>query len=412
MAVSAPPSAELEIRCARCGRSFKTKVSKAGGLKLPRGWHRHIHPDDSKTEAVCSECWDKAYLLRALTFAVAEPLSGTWEELEAELKTMWSQTTAACNWMATECYARDVRRHDEAKMPPMGRVYLYPEARVKFPDLPPQTIVSLEQAVQRKYRAKRYDVIWTCSASLPNFRYPQPFPQHNQSWSFAFNEAGQSIVSVRLGDKRWEVRLKGGKRYARQTAGLKKMEHRGELALYKAHDGTILCKLVGWLERPTAARGLSGSLNVRTAVDNLLVAVDAKDERIWIENCDHLRRWIAQHNRKLQRLAEDQKAEQRPHPSFENRRSDMVEKQHRRVKSAIQEVAAHIANFAARRKFAQVVYDDSEKGFMGAGFPYFQLADRLAMNLDERGILFEKKIPASGGSEEKTPQSLADGEEE
>lgn len=392
--------------CGHCGRARKSKPAKDGGLKLPIGW-KH-----SGEEMVCADCWDKAYLLRALTFAIAEPLSGTWQELEADMKVMWAQTTAACNWMVTECYARDVRRNGQPKMPPMARLYLYPEARLKFPGLPPQTIVSLEQAVQRKYRAKRYEVIWTSGASLPNFRYPQPFPQHNQSWSFSFNEAGQAVVSVRLGEKRWEFRLKGGARYRRQTAGLKKLEHRGELAIYKAHDGTILCKLVGWLKRPPQAEGLTGILQVRTSAGNLLTAVDAKDERIWVENCDHLRRWIAEHNSKLKRLAEDQKAEQRPHPSFEARRTGMVEKQLRRVKSAIQEVAAHVAKFAARRKFARVVYDDSEKGFMGPGFPYFQLAERLAMNLDERGIEFEKKKPASGEPVEKTPGPLADGEEE
>jgi hypothetical protein len=200
--------------------------------------------------------------------------------------------------------------------------------------------------------------------------------------------------------------VEGGARYARQTAGLKKLAQRGELAIYKAHDGTILCKLVGWLDRPAEARGLAGTLHVRTAADRLLVAVDEKDKRIWSENCDHLKRWIAEHNGRLKRLAEDQKAEQRPEPSFAQRRTLAVGKQHRRVNSAIQEVAAHVANFAARRKFAAVVYDDSDRGFMGEGFPYFQLADRLAVNLDERGIEFEHR--ASAAADKKMPASLAE----
>lgn len=36
-----------------------------------------------------------------------------------------------------------------------------------------------------------------------------------------------------------------------------------------------------------------------------------------------------------------------------------------------------------------MVYDDSDHGFMGEGFPYFELANRLAVNLDERGIEFQ-----------------------
>lgn len=389
----------IQIVCSRCAKERGTRAAKTGDhLKLPLGWKR------KNEDPVCRECWNKAYLLRALTFPVAEPLSGTWKELEADLKAMWVQSTAASNWMMTECYARDVRRAGgETKMPPMPRLYLYPEARAKFPNLPPQSVVSIEQAVQRKYRSNRYKVLWTGGASLPSARYPQPFPQHNQTWSFAFDGEGRPVASVRIGEKRWELRLKGGARYVRQTAGLKKMAERGELALYKAHDGTILCKLVGWIERPAQRDGLTGTLYVRTAADRLLIAVDQKDERIWTENCDHLKRWIAEHNGSLQRLAEDQKAEQRPVPSFEQRRTNAVGKQHRRVNSAIQEVAAHVANFAQRRKFAKVVYDDSERGFMGDGFPYFQFAQRLSMNLDERGIEFEA---ASGETPAKTPGPL------
>ncbi len=85
-----------------------------------------------------------------------------------------------------------------------------------------------------------------------------------------------------------------------------------------------------------------------------------------------------------------------------------MEKQHRRVTSAIQEVAAHVASFAARRKFAAVVYDDSGRGFMGDGFPYFQLADRLAVNLDERGIEFDYR--GDGAAYKKKPASLAEEE--
>jgi hypothetical protein len=52
--------------------------------------------------------------------------------------------TEAANWMMTELYTHDVQRHGEAKMPPMRRLYLYPEARRRFPGLAPQTVASLE----------------------------------------------------------------------------------------------------------------------------------------------------------------------------------------------------------------------------------------------------------------------------
>jgi hypothetical protein len=312
--------------------------------------------------------------------------------------------------MMTECYARDVRRESgQDKMPPMQRVYLYPEARVKFPGLPSQSVASLEQAVQRKYRAMRFKVVWTCAASLPTMRYPQPLPCSNQSWSFLFDQGNRPVISVRLGEKRWQLRLRGGIRYSRQLAGLRRMASRGEAAIYKAHDGVILCKLVGWLERPSmAAEGKTGVLRVHTASDNLLAAVDEKDNRLWIENGDHLRRWISQHRRALQRWAEDQKAEQRPIPSFAERRSAAVQKQNRRMNSAIQEIAAHLANFAARRKYQEVIYDDTGHGFAGDAFPYFRLRERIAVALDERGI---KMQIASGQAKEQPASPLAKGEE-
>jgi len=189
------------------------------------------------------------------------------------------------------------------------------------------------------------------------------------------------------------------------------MAERGELAIYRQQgDGAILVKLVGWLARDATPRKES-TLAVRTAADSLLVAVDGKAQRIWVENCDHLRRWVAEHNRKLQRWSEDQKAEQRPVASFAERREEAVRKQRNRVKSALQEVAAHLGAFAERRKFAAVEYDDSDRGYMGEKFPYYLLAERIKLVLDEKGIEFvriEKKT--SGETEGKSPESLAEGE--
>src|SRR5215471_3112676 len=401
--------APAAIACSRCSRTQKSKAIPKNQLRLPHGWKRA-----REREPVCPECWRKAYLLRALIFPVAEPLSGSWRELDADLHAMWSHTTAAANWMMTECYARDVRRTGEEKMPAMNRLYLYPEARERFPGLPPQSVSSLEQTVQRRYRAVRYDVIWRCSTALPTMRYPQPYPVHVQSWDFRFDDGNRPIVRLRLGEgvKWWELRLKGGALYRRQLAGLKRMAERGELAIYRQHgDGAILVKLVGWLARDATPRKES-TLVVRTAADSLLVALDGKAQRIWLENCDHLRRWIAEHNRKLQRWSEDQKAEQRPVPSFAERREEAVRKQRNRVKSALQEVAAHLGAFAERRKFAAVEYDDSDRGYMGGKFPYYLLAERIKLVLHEKGIEFvriEKKT--SGETEGKSPESLAEGEE-
>ena len=176
------------------------------------------------------------------------------------------------------------------------------------------------------------------------------------------------------------------------------MAERGELAIYRQHgDGAIMVKLVGWLARPPITRK-ENTLVVRTAADALLIAVDAKADRIWVENCDHLKRWIAEHNHKFQRWAEDQKAEQRPVPSFAQRREEAVRKQRDRVKSAVDEVAAHLGAFAERRKFAEIEYDDTERGFMGEKFPYHLLADRIQTILDEKGPHILEESERQGGN--------------
>ena len=396
----------ITVSCADCGIKKDTKPMKTGGPRLPTGWKRRGN------DCFCPACWRKLYVLRALIVPVAQPLSGSWDDLRADLKAVWTETTAASNWMITELYTRDIRRNGQPKMPPMPRVYLYPEARIKFPALPANSIASLEQATQKTYRSKRYDIVWAGSASLPSMRYPQPFPVANQAWSLSFNGANQPVISARIANQRWELRLKGGARYWRQTACLKKITSNaaipGEAVFYRVTDGTIMCKMVAWLPREARSATMSGTLFVRTCIDKLLVAVDAKDQRVWTYNADHLRRWIAEYNRKRQRLAEDQKAEQRPVPSFAARRDAMTQKQHHRVRSAVQEIAASVALFAARRKIAVVHYDDSEHGFAGDGFPYFELKDRIKVKLDELGI--ELKETARAKTEQSTPEALSDDE--
>ncbi len=353
---------------------------------LPVGWKR------DNDILYCQKCWAEGHVLRAVSAPVVEPLSGTWQELRAALGEMWQLTTRASNWMMTEFYARDVRRNDQAKMPPMPRIYLYPEGRALFPALPPQAIAALEQSIRRQYRAKRRDLIWTSAMSLPTVRYPCPYPVHNQWWSVRFDPGNRPIVNVRLGEKRWEFRLRGGPRYWRQLIALRQMvdgsAKRAELALFKHHDGQIICKMVAWLPRLSTAENLMGSLSVRSTADALLVAVDVKGERLWTYNADHIRRWSAEHVKLIQRLSEDQKAEVRKRPPFAQRREAAVRKYRDRMASATHEIAASLANFAARRRYASVQYDDREHNFCPQ-FSWFDLREKLEYKLNALGIALE-----------------------
>jgi hypothetical protein len=329
---------------------------------------------------------------------VASPLDCSWEELRKALRTMWAQTTAASNWIMTELYARDMRRGSEEKMPPMARVYLYPQARARFPGLPSVTVASLEQSVQRKYRAVRYRVVWIAAASLPTHRYPTPFPVPSQEW-YATIEADQAIVSVRIGDARYRLRLKRGPQFRRHMEAFRQIAKgeavAGELAIYD-RDG-VMVKMAAWLPREDDKGARADVLTVRTGKDCLLIAVNAKDESLWRYNGDHLRRWAGEHRTQFQRWSEDQKYEQRPVPAFAHRRETTVRKFRDRMNSATHEIAAQLAGYASRRHFARVRYDDSDHSYLGDGFPWYQLRCLIAEKLDARGIALEASAqPAHG----------------
>jgi hypothetical protein len=361
------------------------KITKESGTRLPHGWKRH-------SELVyCEKCWGARYLLRAVIMPVVEPMDATWEELNTVLKAMFRSTTAASNWIVTELAKRDVQREPgQEKMPAMPRAYLYPEARAQFPDLPPQTVVSLEQAIQRKYRSKRYEVLWRCTGALPTYRYPQPFPVHNQSWSCAIL-GDRPQVSVRIADRRYVLRLKGGPRFRRQLNAYRAIVSGeaapGELALYRAVDGKeLLCKMVVWLPRGEAPKA-EGTLCVRTAPDALLIAASAKDEALWRYKADQVKQWTAEHRRLLQCWAEDSKFEYHVVARFQGRREAAARKYHNRMHSLANEVAHSLAAYARRRHFAAVEYNDSETSFC-PDFPWRSLSERVKSKLHEFGVEF------------------------
>jgi len=307
------------------------------------------------------------------------------------LHEMWAATTQASNWLLTELYTRDVRRADEARMPAMVNHYLYPEARDRFPSLPSQTVAALVEKVKRKYRAVRYDTSWRCAASLPTYRYPTPFSVPNQAWNICKDEGPAPVVSLRIGSQRIRLRLKSGARYRRQLDSVSKIATgqavRGELVIYQ-RSSDIMCTLVAWLPRPSFHQHRAGVLMVRTSTYALIVGCNEKDERIWTYNGDQLRRWQAEHRTQLQRWAEDTKAEHRPVPPFSERRANAVRKYHDRMQTACHTIASLIVNYANRRQFAALRYDDSNRTYCEE-FPWFELKSKVAQKCDEVGLLFE-----------------------
>src|SRR5262245_53045746 len=232
-------------------------ATKEGRARTPQGWKI------LKGDAYCQACKQASHVLRAVIVPVAAPQTGSWAELGDELRTLWAETTRCANWLVSELYARDVRRQTgDERLAPMPHIYLYPEARALFPRLPAQGVAALAQEVQRKYRAMRYSVLWTRAASLPSYRFPVALTLPSQAWSL-HHEQGQWVVSVRLSESRWRLRLRGGAAMRRQAERLSQIDggqaERGSLTLYEgrptgrsARDSgapRIMVKIAAWLPK-------------------------------------------------------------------------------------------------------------------------------------------------------------------
>lgn len=419
------------MRCNFCDREHATKITKAGNERLPRGWKRHCE------RIYCGNCWGERFVLRAVTFPVVGPVGNTWEEFRDALRECWQQSTRLVNWTMTELYKRDVRRAPgDAKMPSMPSCYLYPEAREHLPELVPQTVVSILNATERKYRSQRYEIVWTGARSLANARFPQPYPVHNQSWSPKFSDDNSPLVSLRLSGGRWTLQLRGGKNYRRQLAAFRKMVSgdavRGELALYRQRanssdhrNGTegrensnrqhyrVMAKLVAWLPKTVRAKPeKEKTLVVRTDKDCFLYAVIEGREKPWVLNADQVVRWQREHQRRRSRLSEDTKREKRMPKKTRERAvgsgTRRAAKYRRRIQTFAHEASAQLANFADRSGATSVKYHDSVTDYLPE-FPWYEFRDKLRYKLDERNIEFEH---ASGSAGEKSPEPLAKSESE
>lgn len=405
---------EESLTCDACSRQAK-------GTRPPPGWHR-------TTAVLCPDCWGSRYVLRAITVPIAEPLDGlTWDDFGADIREAWRETTRLSNWALRELAKAD----DPAeKKPP--RIYLYPMAREKYPELPSKSVNSVLHAVERKYRDRRWDINRSAE-SLPTFRYPTPFPIHNQGWKLEEDDGGRMILRFRLGDRRVAVRLRMGPEFKRQRAHLRSYlggeAHKGELAILgrwvqeSSHRSGItvrrpgggntrrfrtMAKLCLWV--PVSDRKpLDGVLRVRTDPESFLVAVDQSDNvDPWVINADHVRRWVVAHRRRLDRFSDDQKHETRPakrRRKMNDAREVFVKKHRDRLDSFCHQASMWLAKYAARRRVSLVEMDTTDRSWV-VEFPWFEFLEQVRWKLSERGI--ELQDVSSGEVVSKTQKTSRD----
>lgn len=387
------------IRCTRCGAVRVQPIARSGRPRLPKGW-KVLHD-----QPYCGPCKSDVYALRSVVVPLAGPVDGTWADFRTALRAGWNASTACANWMTTELYARDVRRQPgETKLAGMPRTYLYPEARLLFPALPPRAIPAMEQEVHAQYRAHRYDLLWLRQATLPTHRYPYPLPIPRQAW--ALSRSGEAWhLSFPLGDRRWTVRLRGGAELRYRLHALRQIAAgdavAGALALYQvpshrgdhrpdgAHRETrVMVRIAAWFPREPQ-HDAAGVLLVRTDADHFLVAGSGRQQ--WTLNADQVRRWRMAYDRQRQRLVQDLKtgwhARDR-RAGMLGRVAALAERQRRRIDAWTHLSSRQVVDHAVRRRVAAIYYDDQVQTFVRS-YPWHDLRQHIQQKAERAGLTFE-----------------------
>jgi len=396
----------MTMLCSHCQAEKTTKTDR-----LPPGWKRF------RDMTWCEACWGKSYILRAVTIPVVGPLDGEWADLRTALKACWASATTVANWAVTEMARNDTPRVTGAeRLAKAPKLYLYPGARQAAPECNPQSVTAVLHAVEKRYRAKRLATLWQRSESFPLYRYPVPYPVHNQGWSAVHGPHEEPCISVRLGDRRWSLRLRGGAEFRRQLKVWRQIKDgealQGELALIgqlvtdsdhrngivqrDAGGGPrkttrIMAKMVAWVPRH-GPQAMEGILHVKTSHPAFIVYHVGTNGEPKHVHAEHVKRWEAQHRRRLQNMADDLKHEKR-WPA-ETRRNMLAaqdrwcKKYRDRMSTFCHEVSAVITGFATRQHVATVSLDTTDRSFCER-FPWHELIEKCRYKLDAVGIALE-----------------------
>lgn len=239
---------------------------------------------------------------------------------------------------------------------------------------------------------------------------------------------GDFVVLVPLLKEKWELLLAGGKDFWRQLAGLKKVVAGAavstELSLYpkdmfengdgdhrKSIDGPsrrkrLMCKIVARFPLPAKdAAKPTKVFHLKTTGESFLYGWIDKEDRYWVINADHVRRWIVGRNVQRQREREDLKYEkrwprkQRQARIAEGRKHDR--KQRNRIESFVKERAMWCVNYALRAKCTELHYNDEDHSFFGANFPWAEFLKQLQSKCSQYGLTFIHNVKPAEGAKAK-----------
>lgn len=341
----------------------------------------------------------KTTVVRAVTLPVARPVELTWPDLNAALTPCFRLATELANWCVRRLFVLDAPGD---KTPETVRTWYgyrdavdhYPGAKDWAGAMASLNIVT--RTAQRKYVQQRFAVMVRHESSLLTYRYPQPYPVHNQNWSLTWKPGERPVVSLPLpGIGRVALELLATGAYRRQLAMLRGFldgtVEKGEAAVMKDRKGQLMVKLVGHFPRREPDAAPVNACFLHTDPNAFLVA-EVNGRSVAITNGDHIRRAVAIHKAFLQRAAEDRKREvrmdRRQRKNFGAAVDARCGRQADRVKTAVHQLTAQVVRFCERQRVGVVVYDDADRGFIPEGFAWHAVGERLADKLDRAGITF------------------------
>lgn len=362
------------------------------------------------------------------------PLRGCLVETWPLLRECWRRATELANWCVFELARRDkpeLPRHPGIKGRKLKGLYGLASETFKMKTswwagacISASTIC---RDVERAYHRERNQVVRFHKQALRTYRYPYPWPVHAQGWKAAgFDEAGKPWIDVALPGGTVRLNLRGGPEFVRHMGHFRDVVN-GNLprlalsireqtcsagchrphGIEKAPGGgqdvakCVMVKMVAHL--PCREKPGERVLTLCTDPHAFWVA-ELDGRRAWVLNADHVKRmfdWLAVHEDRLDRYAQDTKAERRLCPAkfrqLNESRKRCTHKHHNRVSSWLHETAAHLVGFAVRQRVGHIEYRDQEQGFIER-FPWFQLKMLLTDKCKAAGIRLDCRSDQGGES--------------
>lgn len=340
-------------------------------------------------------------LQRTICVRVAEIVEGGGkQEFYADLRKSLDTARRAANRAVSLCVGADAELMIGGKLP---KLYTYPVISKEFPGAA-TAAAAIGRAVEAKYKQERWHV-GAGRKSVCNYRsFPWPLLCNKSARWLQIEDCGEVLQArIKLLGQWWTVRIAGGAAYRDQVRGLRKAIESGRIGDSKIWvDGKHRAVIGVSVGLPASSqKKQSGKLVVTSNRDNLLVAIKERSPVPFVVSGDQLRGWIAERNRKQQRLRQDRKsgADRKKCIAIQARVSN---KWRRRMDTYTHEVSARVVEHARRRKVEELVLDLTVKSFLPS-FPWFELATKIQYKCEDAGIGFREITQAVANPDVSKP---------